>query len=88
MGLPRMKKREYQMQTHSTIVVYRIRYWFFGSRMGLRFDCPHCEKKELKHLNLANHMEKHHNATWAEADAQIRQAEEEWRQSNPGVSEE
>jgi hypothetical protein len=81
-------KREYEVQTHSGIVVFRRSYWFFGHRLALYFDCPRCRKNCLKHWNLANHMEKLHNTTWAEADAQIRQAEEEWRQLNPAVPEE
>jgi len=83
-----MTEREYELRTHTGILVFRKTYWFFGRRMGLRFDCPHCDKKNQKHWNLANHIEKKHNMTWAEADAQIRQAEEEWRQVNPSVPEE
>jgi hypothetical protein len=83
-----MREREYLLRTHTGIVVFRKTFWFFGRRVGLRFDCPYCGKRELKHWNLANHMEKRHSTTWAEADAQIRQAEEEWRQMNPGVQEE
>jgi hypothetical protein len=83
-----MGEREHEVRTHSGVVVFRKTYWFFGQRTGLRFDCPHCDEKGLKHGDLANHIEKRHNTTWAEADAQIRQAEEEWRQVNPGIPEE
>jgi hypothetical protein len=50
--------REYLIGTHTGIGVFRKTFWFFSRRMSLRFDCPYCRKRELKHWNLAKHMEK------------------------------